>query len=105
MTTLDYEDDETARARQLREWRRAAEARKAAGLTLRRERSAPREDAGLQVQDAAVQTATVAVSADRPREPIDAEAAFRHARLGVSLALVLALVWLWIRERRAARRK
>lgn len=44
---------------------------------------------------------TVAVPAPPPSRPIDADTAFRRARLGVVAALALVLLLVWIMQRRA----
>ena len=49
--------------------------------------------------DAAV--AHVAVPAPPPSRPVDADTAFRRARLGVAAALALVLLLVWIMQRRA----
>ena len=45
---------------------------------------------------AMVSTSTPALS------PVDSEAAFRRARIGVVAVIVLVLFWVWLRQRRAA---
>ena len=51
------------------------------------------------VQQAVAVEATVAVPQPAP---VDAETAYRRARLGVVAAIVLALLLVWIMQRRAA---
>ena len=36
-----------------------------------------------------------------PPTPVDADTAFRRGRLGVVAAIVLVLMWVWIRQRRS----
>lgn len=36
-----------------------------------------------------------------PSPPVDAATAFRRGRLGVVAAIVLVLMWVWIRQRRS----
>ena len=36
-----------------------------------------------------------------PPPPVDAQTAFRRGRLGVVAAIVLVLMWVWIRQRRS----
>ena len=36
-----------------------------------------------------------------PPPPVDADTAFRRGRLGVVAAIVLVLMWVWIRQRRS----
>ena len=36
-----------------------------------------------------------------PREPVDADAAYRHGRLAVVAAIVLVLLLVWLRQRRS----
>ncbi len=43
---------------------------------------------------------TVAVPAPPPSRPVDADTAFRRARLGVVAALALVLLLVWIMQRR-----
>ena len=54
------------------------------------------------VQQAVAVEATVAVPQPAPAAPVDAETAYRRARLGVVAAIVLALLLVWIMQRRAA---
>lgn len=49
---------------------------------------------------AATPEATVAVPAPPPSRPVDADASFRRARLGLVAALVLVLLLVWIMQRR-----
>ena len=47
-------------------------------------------------------TATSPVAQSRPVDPpIDADTAFRRARLGVVAVVVLVLLWVWLAQRRA----
>ena len=46
------------------------------------------------------EAAVVVPSRPYPMPPVDAETAYRRARLGVVAAIVLLLLLLWIRERR-----
>ena len=47
-------------------------------------------------------TATSSVAQSRPVDPpIDADTAFRRARLGVVAVVVLVLLWVWLAQRRA----
>lgn len=52
----------------------------------------------LQVEDAA--TSSSSVAAEPPRDPADALASLRVARLGLAAAVVLAVVAIWARRRR-----
>ena len=41
------------------------------------------------------------VPSSPPPTPVDAATAFRRGRLGVVAAIVLVLMWVWIRQRRS----
>jgi len=46
-------------------------------------------------------TSTMSVPAAPPSPPIDAATAYRRGRLGVVAAIVLVLLWAWMRQRSA----
>ena len=51
--------------------------------------------------EAVASTATTSVAPSRPAAPpVDADTAFRRARLGVVAIVVLVLLWVWLRQRR-----
>lgn len=54
----------------------------------------------LEVRDVAAQSEATAGTAEPPREPADALASLRVARLGFAAAVVLAIVAIWTRKRR-----
>lgn len=98
------------RAQALVEFRRDAEWRREHGVALGRPRGILTEEAAAERRElareesaAASQTAVV-VPAAVPAAPVDAEAAWRTARLAVVAALVLALLLVWLRQRRAGAR-
>lgn len=105
----DADLEASARARIMDGYRRDAEWRREHGVTLGRPRGVLTEEAAaerrkLQEEEkaASASQATVVVPAASP-ERTDGEAAFRHARLAVAVALVLALTLVWLMQRRSRR--
>ena len=49
--------------------------------------------------------AHVAVPASSPAKPVDAEASFRRARIGVVAVIALVLLLVWIMQRRAGNKQ
>ena len=94
----DADLEASTRARILDEYRRNAEWCRERGVTLGRPRGVLTEEATA----AAASQATVVVPAAPPKRT-DGEAAFRHARLAVTTALVLVLALVWLMQRRSRR--
>lgn len=103
----DADLEASARARTMDEYRRNAELRREQGVTLGRPRGVLTEESAAERRQLAEESsaassaqANVVVPA---AAPADGEAAFRHARLAVVAALVLALALVWLMQRRARR--
>ena len=52
----------------------------------------------------AASEAHISVPASAPAKPVDADTAFRRARLGIVAVIVLVLLFVWIAQRRASAR-
>ncbi len=90
------------------EYRRNAEWRREHGATLGRPRGVLTEEAAAERRQLAEEAAAASPAAQATvvvpaAAPVDGEAAFRHARLAVVAALVLALALVWLMQRRARR--
>ena len=106
MNLEDYDRETRVRERQMREWRAEAAERKAAGLTLKRERHAEYSESGSLAAPAPVAPTPVTLAtesvpaAPAPASAPDAATNLRYARLGFFAALALVLFLFWVRERR-----
>lgn len=105
----DADLEASTRARILDEYRRNAEWCRERGVTLGRPRGVLTEEAAAERRQlteeataAAASQATVVVPVVPPKRT-DGEAAFRHARLAVTTALVLVLALVWLMQRRSRR--
>lgn len=89
-------DPEVVTSRIKRETRDAAAERE-------REAAMAVETPSMAVEDpSAVGTLAVeTVPSAPPPPPVDAATAFRRGRLGIVAAIVLVLMWVWIRQRRS----
>ena len=80
---------------------RAAAERAAAAGEVQLPPPIPGTEGALRVVDSAKATVSVPAKPAEPTRQVDPETAYRRARMGVVAVVVLVLLLLWIRQRRA----